>query len=71
MALEFYSLPMERTNRDAPYVLDWVLYNETELALKEHYADTHGYTEITFTAFGMYGKIFSPRIKEIKPTRLY
>mgnify|MGYP006278963325 CR=1 FL=1 len=67
----FYSLPMESTNRDAPYVLDGILYNETELALNEHYTDTHGYTEITFTAFGMYGKIFSPRIKGVQHQRLY
>ena len=33
----FYSLPYECTNRDAPYVFDGVVYNESDLALEEHY----------------------------------
>jgi len=67
----FYSLPMECTDRDAPYVLDGILYNETELSLNEHYTDTHGFTEINFAAFAMYGKTFSPRIKNVKTQRIY
>ena len=42
----FYSRPIECTDRDAPFVLDGVLYHESDLDLEEHYADTHGYTEI-------------------------
>lgn len=49
----FYSLPIECTDRDAPYVLDGLLYNESDLPLEEHYTDTHGYTEINFVAFAM------------------
>ena len=59
-ALEFYFLrrrqlrpvlpPVECTDRDAPFVLDGVLYHESDLDLEEHYTDTHGYTEINFTA---------------------
>ena len=41
----FFSLPVECTDRDAPYVLDDLLYNESDLPLEEHYTDTHGYTE--------------------------
>lgn len=67
----FYSTPMECTDRDAPYVLDGILYNETELSLDEHYTDTHGFTEINFAAFAMYGKTFSPRIKNVKAQRIY
>ncbi len=67
----FYSTPMECTDRDAPYVLDGILYNETELSLDEHYTDTHGFTEINFAAFAMYGKTFSPRIKNVKTQRIY
>lgn len=67
----FYSTPMECTDRDAPYVLDGILYNETELSLNEHYTDTHGFTEINFAAFAMYGKTFSPRIKNVKTQRIY
>ena len=36
----FYSVPIECNERDAPYVLDGVLYNESDLELEEHYTDT-------------------------------
>ncbi len=48
----FYSRPVECIDRDAPFVLDGVLYHESDLNLEEHYTDTHGYTEINFAAFG-------------------
>jgi TnpA family transposase len=58
----FYSLPIECTDRDAAFVLDGLLYNESELEIEEHYTDTHGYTEINFAAFAMLGLRFCPRI---------
>jgi TnpA family transposase len=67
----FYSMPIECTDRDAPYVLDGLLYNESDLPLEEHYTDTHGYTEINFAAFAMLGRQFSPRIKGIQKQRIY
>ena len=67
----FYSIPIECTDRDAAYVLDGLLYNESDLALKEHYTDTHGYTEINFAAFAMLGRRFSPRIRGIQRQRIY
>ena len=33
----FYSRPVECTDRDAPFVLDGVLYHESDLNLEEHY----------------------------------
>ncbi len=67
----FYSCPIECTERDAPYVLDGQLYNETELPLEEHYTDTHGYMEINFTGFTMLGRRFNPRIRNIKRQHIY
>jgi len=67
----FYSLPIECNERDAPYVLDGLLYNESDLELEEHYTDTHGYTEINFAAFTMLGKRFCPRIRKISKQRIY
>ena len=61
----FYSRPIECTDRDAPFVLDGVLYHESDLDLEEHYTDTHGYTEINFAAFAMIGKRFCPRIRNL------
>jgi TnpA family transposase len=67
----YFSQPMECTNRDAPYVLDGILYNESDLDIQEHFTDTHGYTEINYAVFGMLGKTFSPRIKNVKEQRIY
>jgi TnpA family transposase len=36
----FYIVPIECNERDAPYVLDGLLYNESDLELEEHYTDT-------------------------------
>jgi TnpA family transposase len=59
----YYSLPHECTDRDAPFVLDGLLYNESDLEIEEHYTDTHGFTDINFAAFALLGKRFVPRIK--------
>jgi TnpA family transposase len=67
----FYSRPIECTDRDAAFVLDGLLYNESDLDLEEHYTDTHGYTELNFAAFGMLGRRFCPRIKGIKHQHIY
>ena len=81
-ALEFYTfladnfaplhgMPIECTDRDAAFVLDGLLYNESELDLDEHYTDTHGYTEINFAAFALLGRSFCPRIRQLQHQRLY
>ena len=67
----FYSTPIECTDRDAAFVLDGLLYNESDLDLEEHYTDTHGYTEINFAAFAMLGRRFCPRIRGVQHQRLY
>lgn len=67
----YYSMPIECTDRDAPYVLDGLVYNESDLQIEEHYTDTHGYTDINFAAFAMLGKTFSPRIKGIQDQNIY
>jgi TnpA family transposase len=67
----YYAMPVECTDRDAPFVLDGLLYNETDLDLEEHYTDTHGYIEINFTAFNLLGKRFYPRIRGLQHQRIY
>jgi TnpA family transposase len=67
----FYTMPIECTDRDAAFVLDGLLYNENDLALEEHYTDTHGYTEINFAAFAFLGRRFCPRLKGLQHQRLY
>ena len=57
--------------RDATYVLDEILANETELPILEHTTDTHGYTEIVFALFDLLGLTFTPRIKDLADQQLY
>ena len=67
----FYSTPIECTARDSGYVLDGLCYNESDLELEEHYVDTHGYSQINFTAFTMLGRRFCPRIRGVHKSRLF
>jgi TnpA family transposase len=59
------------TARDATYVLDAILDNETELPIVEHTVDTNGFTEIVFALFDLLNLQFSPRIRDIGDQRLY
>lgn len=59
------------TVRDATYVLDEILGNETELPIAEHAVDTHGFTEVVFSLFSLLGLRFSPRIRDVGDQRLY
>jgi TnpA family transposase len=67
----FYSVPIECTERDAPHVLDGLLYHESDLDPQEHYTDTHGYIELNFAAFPMFGKRFCPRIRGLHRQWIY
>jgi TnpA family transposase len=59
------------TMRDATFVLDEILGNETELPIAEHTTDTAGYTELVFTLFDLLGLRFSPSIKDLGSQTLY
>lgn len=59
------------TSRDATYVLDALLDNQTELDIIEHTTDTHGYTDLVFALFGLLGLRFAPRIRDLASSRLY
>ena len=59
------------TVRDATYVLDGILGNETDLPILEHTVDTHGFTETIFCLFAVLGLRFSPRIRDLSDQRLY
>lgn len=59
------------TIRDAAYVLDEILDNETELTILEHTTDTAGYTDLVFGLFDLLGLQFSPRLADIADKKLY
>lgn len=57
--------------REALYVLDGLLENNTVLQIKAHTTDTHGYTEIIFALCHLLGYDFMPRIRDLKDQQLY
>jgi TnpA family transposase len=57
--------------REALYVLDGLLENNTILKIREHTTDTHGYTEIIFALCYLLGYYFMPRIRDLKDQQLY
>jgi TnpA family transposase len=63
--------PIPSTERDATYVLDEILDNETELPIDQHTTDTAGYSELIFSLFDLVGLQFSPRIRDMADQRLY
>ena len=59
------------TIRDATYVLDAILDNETDLIILEHTTDTAGYTDLVFGLFDLLGMQFSPRLRDLGDRQLY
>jgi len=57
--------------REALYVLDGLLENNTILKAMRHTTDTHGYTEIIFALCYLLGIYFMPRIRDLKNQQLY
>lgn len=68
---QYGSKAVPTTVRDATYVLDEILNNETELPILEHTTDTAGYTELIFALFDLLGLQFSPRIRDLADQQLY
>ena len=59
------------TKRDATFVLDGLLYHESDLLIDEHYTDTNGYSEHVFALCHLLGFRFAPRIRNIGESKLF
>ena len=57
--------------RDATYVLDGLLYHESDLRIEEHYTDTAGFTDHVFALMHLLGFRFAPRIRDLADKKLY
>ncbi|MBV8384935.1 MAG: Tn3 family transposase [Planctomycetaceae bacterium] len=57
--------------RDATYVLDGLLYHESDLRIEEHYTDTAGFTDHVFALCHLLGFRFAPRIRDLADKRLF
>lgn len=57
--------------REALYVLDGLLENDTVLAPRAHTTDSHGSTEQVFAICYLLGIAFMPRLADLKDVQLY
>ena len=57
--------------RESTYVLDGLLYHESDLKVEEHYTDTAGFTDHVFALMHLLGFKFAPRIKDLGETKLF
>lgn len=67
----FHVKVINATVRDATYVLDGLLYHESDLQIQEHYTDTSGYTEQVFAMCHLLGFKFAPRMRDLPDKKLY
>ncbi len=67
----FHTRIINATARDATYVLDGLLYHESDIRIEEHYTDTAGFTDHVFGLCHLLGFRFAPRIRDLKDKRLY
>ena len=57
--------------REANYVLDGILENDTILKIREHTTDTGGFTEALWGLCELLGIDFMPRLKDLADQVLY
>ncbi len=57
--------------RDSTYMIDGLLYHESELHIEEHYTDTAGFTDHVFALMQLLGFKFAPRIKDLADKKIY
>ncbi len=67
----FHTQIIHANARDATYVLDGLLYHESDLKIEEHYTDTAGFTDHVFALCHLLGFKFAPRIRDIADTKLF
>lgn len=57
--------------RDSTFVLNGLLYHESDLRIEEHYTDTAGFTDHVFGLMHLLGFRFAPRLRDLGDTKLF
>jgi len=68
--LIWYSTVINSFEREATYVIDGLMHNET-IQSTIHSTDTHGFTEAVFALMNLLGFEFAPRIASVYKQQLY
>lgn len=66
----FYSTTFTSSTREAPYVVDGLLYNEV-VESTIHSTDTHGITEVNFAVTYLLKVAFAPRVHAFQDQQFY
>jgi len=67
----FYTQVIPASVREALYVLDGLLYHGISLMIREHYTDSHGFTDIVFAFMYLLGFRLAPRIANVPDLTLW
>jgi TnpA family transposase len=67
----FATQTIPATVNEAPYILDGLLMTGAGQKIREHYADTGGFTDHVFAVTALLGFQFIPRIRDLPSKRLY
>ncbi len=67
----FHTKVIAATAGEAVHVLDGLLSHESQLAIREHYADTAGASDHVFGLCHLLGFRFAPRLRDLADRRLY
>ena len=67
----FYIKAIPATASEALYVLDALLYHQTEVVTHRHHTDGGGVSDHVFALCSLFGFRFAPRIPDLKHRRLY
>jgi TnpA family transposase len=69
--MDIHGIAIAGTLKDAPYVLDGLLEQETHQRPTELITDTGGYSDIVFGLFRLLGYRFSPRLADLGDARFW
>lgn len=67
----FHSRVINANLREATFILDGLLYHESDLRIDEHYTDTAGFTDHVFGLCHLLGFRFAPRIRDLADKKLF
>ena len=69
--IPFYGQVIHHISQEGAYVLDGLLYHETDLTPQHHFVDTGGYQDTLWGACHLLGFSLEPRIRDIGDMRLF
>ncbi len=67
----YHTTTISATASEAPYLVDGLLYHETDLEIAEHYSDTGAFSDQIFGICQLLGFRYAPRIRDLADKRLH